>query len=88
MASNCLHVNRPRGQFVSPPRRHAYFAEWRDFVPRCRYKYGVTSTSLWLIRSAQVTVAMPAPDQSVLARRDRIVAGLRAIVPGEGGIAA
>src|SRR3954447_26023930 len=45
MASNCLQVNRPRGQFVSPPRRHAYFAEWRDFVPRCRYKYGVTSTS-------------------------------------------
>jgi len=35
-----------------------------------------------------VTVAMPAPDQSVLARRDRIVAGLRAIVPGEGVIAA
>jgi glycolate oxidase len=35
-----------------------------------------------------VTVTMPAPDQSVLARRDRIVAGLRAIVPGEGVIAA
>src|SRR6187200_488251 len=31
---------------------------------------------------------MPTPDQSVLARRDRIVAGLRAIVPGEGVIAA
>jgi glycolate oxidase len=35
-----------------------------------------------------VTVAMPAPDQTVLARRDRIVGGLRAIVPGEGVIAA
>ena len=35
-----------------------------------------------------MTVAMPAPDQSVLVRRDRIVAGLRAIVPGEGVIAA
>jgi glycolate oxidase len=35
-----------------------------------------------------VTVAMPAPDQTVLARRDRIVAALRAIVPGEGVIAA
>ena len=35
-----------------------------------------------------MTVAMPAPDQSVLARRDRIVARLRAIVPGEGVIAA
>ena len=35
-----------------------------------------------------MTVTMPAPDQSVLARRDRIVAGLRAIVPGEGVIAA
>ena len=35
-----------------------------------------------------MTVAMPAPDQSVLARRDRIVSGLRAIVPGEGVIAA
>ena len=35
-----------------------------------------------------MTVAMPAPDQSVLARRDRIVAELRAIVPGEGVIAA
>jgi len=31
---------------------------------------------------------MPAPDQTVLARRDRIVAALRAIVPGEGVIAA
>src|SRR3979409_812177 len=30
---------------------------------------------------------MPAPDQRGLARRDRIVAGLRAIVPGEGVIA-
>src|ERR1041384_8052805 len=30
---------------------------------------------------------MPAPDQSVLARRDAIVAALRAIVPGEGVIA-
>src|SRR3954467_5358812 len=29
---------------------------------------------------------MPAPDQGVLARRDRIVAGLRAIQPGEGVI--
>jgi len=35
-----------------------------------------------------VTVAMPAPDQTVLSRRGRIVAGLRAIVPGEGVIAA
>jgi glycolate oxidase len=31
---------------------------------------------------------MPAPDAAVLARRDRIVAALRAIVPGEGVIAA
>src|SRR5262245_12508912 len=31
---------------------------------------------------------MPAPDQAVLARRERIVAALRAIVPGEGVIAA
>src|SRR4249919_964304 len=31
---------------------------------------------------------MPAPDQSVLARRERIVAVLRTIVPGEGVIAA
>jgi glycolate oxidase len=30
---------------------------------------------------------MPAPDEAVLARRDRIVAALRAIVPGEGVIA-
>ena len=35
-----------------------------------------------------MTVAMPAPDQTVLSRRGRIVAGLRAIVPGEGVIAA
>ncbi|HWM45917.1 MAG TPA: FAD-linked oxidase C-terminal domain-containing protein [Xanthobacteraceae bacterium] len=33
-------------------------------------------------------VAMPEPDQGVLARRDAIVAALRAIVPGEGVIAA
>jgi glycolate oxidase len=32
-------------------------------------------------------VAMPVPDRSVLDRRDRIVAALRAIVPGEGVIA-
>ena len=31
---------------------------------------------------------MPAPDQSVLARRDEIAAALRAIVPGEGVITA
>src|SRR5258705_11053725 len=31
---------------------------------------------------------MPAPDQAVLARRESIVAALRAIVPGEGVIAA
>src|SRR5437667_11175992 len=31
---------------------------------------------------------MPLPDQTVLARRERIVAALRDIVPGEGGIAA
>jgi glycolate oxidase len=30
---------------------------------------------------------MPAPDAAVLARRERIVAALRAIVPGEGVIA-
>jgi glycolate oxidase len=34
-----------------------------------------------------VSVAMPAPDQSVLARRERIVAALGTIVPGEGVIA-
>jgi glycolate oxidase len=32
-------------------------------------------------------VAMPAPDQAVLGRRERVVAALRAIVPGEGVIA-
>jgi glycolate oxidase len=88
MASNCLQVNRPRAQFVSPPPSRTYFAGRRDFVPRCRYKYGVTNTSRLAYEERQVTVAMPAPDQSVLARRDRIVAGLRAIVPGEGVIAA
>jgi glycolate oxidase len=35
-----------------------------------------------------MSLTMPAPDQAVLARRDRIVAALRAIVPGEGVIAA
>jgi glycolate oxidase len=35
-----------------------------------------------------LSVAMPPPDQTVLARRERIVAALRAIVPGEGVIAA
>ena len=33
-----------------------------------------------------MTIMMPAPDQAVLARRDEIVAALRAIVPGEGVI--
>ena len=35
-----------------------------------------------------MSLAMPAPDQAVLARRESIVAALRAIVPGEGVIAA
>jgi glycolate dehydrogenase FAD-linked subunit len=34
-----------------------------------------------------VSVAMPPPDEAVLARRDRIAAALSAIVPGEGVIA-
>ena len=34
-----------------------------------------------------MTVMMPAPDAETLARREEIVAGLRAIVPGEGVIA-
>src|ERR1700687_4197666 len=33
-----------------------------------------------------MTIMMPASDQAVLARRDDIVAALRAIVPGEGVI--
>jgi glycolate oxidase len=32
-------------------------------------------------------VMMPAPDAGLVSRRDEIVAGLRAIVPGEGVIA-
>jgi len=35
-----------------------------------------------------MSIKMPAPDQTVLDRRDRIVRALRAIVPGEGVIAA
>ena len=35
-----------------------------------------------------MSVVMPEPDAAVLARRDAIVAALRAIVPGEGVIAA
>src|SRR5476651_367129 len=35
---------------------------------------------------ADMTIMMPASDQAVLARRDQIVAALRAIVPGEGVI--
>src|SRR5262245_17293696 len=34
-----------------------------------------------------MSVTMPAPDEAVLARRDRIVSALHAIVPGEGVIA-
>src|ERR1700722_13315666 len=34
-----------------------------------------------------MSVKMPAPDQTVLDRRDRVVRALRAIVPGEGVIA-
>ena len=34
-----------------------------------------------------MSVTMPLPDREVLARRERIVAALRAIVPGEGVIA-
>src|SRR5512143_2634303 len=35
-----------------------------------------------------MSLRMPEPDNDVLARREQIVAGLRAIVPGEGVIAA
>ena len=35
-----------------------------------------------------MSVHMPEPDQAVLGRREQIVAALRAIVPGEGVIAA
>src|SRR5882762_4551180 len=35
---------------------------------------------------AHMSIMMPASDQAVLARRDDIVAALRAIVPGEGVI--
>src|ERR1700719_3750958 len=38
-------------------------------------------------RSTAMSVMMPVPDADVLARRDEIVAALRAIVPGEGVIA-
>src|SRR3977135_4589060 len=38
-------------------------------------------------RSAHVSVTMPALDDAGLARRDRLVTALRAIVPGEGVIA-
>ena len=34
-----------------------------------------------------MSVRMPEPDGAVLARRDKIVAALRQIVPGEGVIA-
>lgn len=33
-----------------------------------------------------MSIAMPAPDQATLAKRDRIIAAMRAIVPGEGVI--
>src|SRR4051812_42240025 len=33
-----------------------------------------------------MSIAMPAPDEATLAKRDRIVAAMRAIVPGEGVI--
>ena len=35
-----------------------------------------------------MSLVMPQPDEAVLARRERIVAALRTIVPGEGVIAA
>jgi glycolate oxidase len=33
-----------------------------------------------------MSIAMPAPDQATLAKRDRVIAAMRAIVPGEGVI--
>src|SRR5438552_12271380 len=33
-----------------------------------------------------MSIAMPAPDEATLAKRDRIIAAMRAIVPGEGVI--
>src|SRR5580692_1248255 len=50
-----------------------------DVRPRERSKVSSKDSSM--------SVRMPAPDQSVLDRRDRIVRALRAIVPGEGVIA-
>jgi glycolate oxidase len=42
--------------------------------------------SAYALWRAEMTILMPAADSAVLARRDRIVADLRAIVPGEGVI--
>jgi len=33
-----------------------------------------------------MSILMPAPDAATLAKRDRIIAAMRAIVPGEGVI--
>ena len=33
-----------------------------------------------------MSMAMPAPDQATLAKRERIIAAMRAIMPGEGVI--
>src|SRR5207253_4215002 len=52
---------------------------WRDSEPRSARNRP---------KERAVSLAMPAPDQAVLARRESIVAALRAIVPGEGVIAA
>ena len=62
-------------------------AEWCDFVPRCRYKYGVTKVPVGPSKERPGDSRNAAPDQTVLSRRGRIVAELRAIVPGEGVIA-
>src|SRR5262249_49948301 len=89
MALSAGSVNGPKRQFLPLPWRARVFLGKRgDSGPGARKKCGVTRGPALGRRSAHVPPAIPAPDQAVLARRERIVAALRAIVPGEGVIAA
>jgi glycolate oxidase len=68
-------------------RIHAAFTGYRDGSSRGFPLDKATGAGLPAAEEAPM-VAMPEPDGAVLKRRDRIVAALRKIVPGEGVIAA
>jgi len=85
LAATVRTVNRRPANFIATEGIRQRFFCRPDAISECvyRYKRGCCDR-----KEAPLAVTMPEPDRAVLERRDAIVAALRAIVPGEGVIAA